>query len=126
MLRRVVESLEFSFLTMMLVGAGGPNRKIPCPNCLGAKKHEKVFEYDGAFQCLDCEAQWGALSGSPKMPERLLYTVTGEGCGGAAEHKKSNLTFIEAHQHAVGLQALGYENIRVAEQPPTAKAEERP
>lgn len=31
--------------------------------------HKRVFEYDGAFKCLDCEARWGAFPGKPKMPE---------------------------------------------------------
>lgn len=33
-------------------------------------KHARVFEYDGAFQCLVCKAKWGVLPGNPKMPER--------------------------------------------------------
>jgi hypothetical protein len=28
----------------------------------------RVFEYDGAFQCRDCHAEWGALPGHPIMP----------------------------------------------------------
>ena len=28
----------------------------------------RVFEYDGAFQCLNCHAEWGALPGHPVMP----------------------------------------------------------
>lgn len=31
--------------------------------------HKNVFEYDGSFSCLDCEAKWGAFSGNPKMTE---------------------------------------------------------
>jgi hypothetical protein len=31
--------------------------------------HVNVWEYDEAFKCLDCQAQWGALDGRPVMPE---------------------------------------------------------
>lgn len=31
--------------------------------------HKRVWEYDGAYRCLDCKAQWGALTGHPTMPE---------------------------------------------------------
>lgn len=30
--------------------------------------HSRVSEYDGAFRCIDCLAQWGALPGEPVMP----------------------------------------------------------
>jgi hypothetical protein len=30
--------------------------------------HKRVYEYDGAFKCLDCRAKWGALPGKPTMP----------------------------------------------------------
>ncbi len=30
--------------------------------------HKNVFEYDGAFRCMDCEKDWGALSGAPRTP----------------------------------------------------------
>lgn len=30
--------------------------------------HARVFEYDGAFQCLYCHGEWGALPGKPVMP----------------------------------------------------------
>lgn len=35
--------------------------------------HKKVFEYDGAFECTDCKAQWGALPGAPKEPPKLCF-----------------------------------------------------
>ena len=28
--------------------------------------HKRVYEYDGAFECVDCGSQWGALLGTPK------------------------------------------------------------
>ena len=40
--------------------------------------HKRVFEYDGAFHCLDCNAEWGALPGNPKMLEYCdVYTGAG-------------------------------------------------
>lgn len=32
----------------------------------------RVFEYDGAFWCLDCSCQWGALPGRPIMPTECI------------------------------------------------------
>ena len=37
--------------------------------------HARVWQYDGAYKCLDCQAQWGALPGHPKMPENCVYTT---------------------------------------------------
>lgn len=35
--------------------------------------HARVFHYDGAFKCLDCQTQWGALSDpEPQMPEECV------------------------------------------------------
>ncbi len=34
-----------------------------------APAHARVFEYDGAFKCLDCDGRWGVLPGNPEMPE---------------------------------------------------------
>lgn len=31
-------------------------------------QHKNVYEYDGAFKCMDCEKAWGALSGAPRTP----------------------------------------------------------
>ena len=36
--------------------------------------HARVFEYDGAYKCMECQAQWGALTGKPQMPERCEST----------------------------------------------------
>lgn len=34
-------------------------------------EHKKVFEYDGAFECKNCKASWGALTGAkPEPPEK--------------------------------------------------------
>lgn len=33
-----------------------------------SEPHSRVFEHDGAYECLDCKATWGALPGSPTMP----------------------------------------------------------
>ena len=30
--------------------------------------HKNVTEYDGAFHCCDCHAEWGALTGAPYTP----------------------------------------------------------
>jgi len=30
--------------------------------------HQRVWEYDGAFKCMDCKAQWGCLGGNPQIP----------------------------------------------------------
>ena len=38
--------------------------------------HKRVFEYDGAFKCLDCNSGWGALSGAPRTPPDLCTTNT--------------------------------------------------
>lgn len=32
-------------------------------------KHRNVNEYDGAYKCLDCQAQWGEIPGHPEMPD---------------------------------------------------------
>ena len=40
--------------------------------------HQRVHEYDGAFECLDCGAQWGALPGNPKEPFHCTPTKGGE------------------------------------------------
>lgn len=45
------------------------NAETPAP-AAGVPAHKRVFEYDGAFRCLDCGAEWGALPGHPVMPER--------------------------------------------------------
>lgn len=41
--------------------------------------HKRIWEYEGAFKCLDCQAKWGALSGRPTMPEvcdtRMIVTL---------------------------------------------------
>lgn len=37
--------------------------------------HLKVFEYDGAFKCLACHREWGALPGKPSMPEECKKTA---------------------------------------------------
>ncbi|WP_299076411.1 hypothetical protein [uncultured Paraglaciecola sp.] len=34
--------------------------------------HKHVFEYDGAFECVDCKSQWGAFPGKPTMPDKCL------------------------------------------------------
>lgn len=34
--------------------------------------HKRVYEYDGAMNCLDCHALWGALPGKPEMPTLCL------------------------------------------------------
>ena len=34
--------------------------------------HARVWEYDGAFKCLDCQVHWGALPGHPQMPENCV------------------------------------------------------
>lgn len=31
--------------------------------------HKFAYEYDGAFGCTRCKANWGALPGKPVMPE---------------------------------------------------------
>lgn len=31
--------------------------------------HARVFEYDGAYRCLDCGGLWGAVSGRPPVPK---------------------------------------------------------
>jgi hypothetical protein len=36
--------------------------------------HKRVFEYDGAFKCLNCHSSWGALSGAPRTPPDLCAT----------------------------------------------------
>jgi hypothetical protein len=36
--------------------------------------HKNVYEYDGAFKCLDCHSTWGAISGSPKTHPNLCTT----------------------------------------------------
>lgn len=38
--------------------------------------HRRVTEYDGAYWCLDCGAQWGALPGKPQMPARCSAAPT--------------------------------------------------
>lgn len=43
--------------------------------------HARVFEYDGAYQCLNCGGQWGALSGKPVMPVVCSRTVNSSGKG---------------------------------------------
>lgn len=45
------------------------NKPLPCPDH-PKSIHHRVYEYDGAFRCLNCKAQWGALPGKPTMPER--------------------------------------------------------
>ena len=35
-------------------------------------QHKRVFEYDGAFKCLDCQAGWGALRGAAPMPAECV------------------------------------------------------
>lgn len=43
-------------------------------------EHARVYEYDGALRCHDCDAAWGALPGNPTMPETCRRTVpTSEG-----------------------------------------------
>jgi len=32
--------------------------------------HEKIFEYDGAYECLKCGATWGALPGRDAQPPK--------------------------------------------------------
>ena len=32
--------------------------------------HARVFEYDGAYECLACKARWGAFPGRPVMPDK--------------------------------------------------------
>ena len=34
--------------------------------------HKRVYEYDGAFKCLDCQTMWGALPNRPKMPDECI------------------------------------------------------
>lgn len=49
--------------------------------------HLRVWEYDGAYKCLDCQAQWGALTGHPTMPElceRKVPLKPCPFCGGEA------------------------------------------
>lgn len=41
--------------------------------------HKRVFEYDGAFQCLDCRNQWGALPGKPSMVHQCSGAFVEEG-----------------------------------------------
>lgn len=43
--------------------------------------HERVFEYDGAFQCLNCHAEWGALPGKPVMAVSCSGAFVEEGHG---------------------------------------------
>ena len=40
--------------------------------------HQRVHEYDGAFECLDCGAQWGALPGNPKEPAQCVPAKGGD------------------------------------------------
>ena len=37
-----------------------------------ASPHQHIVGYDGAFHCLDCQAEWGALPGNPQMPDRCV------------------------------------------------------
>ena len=30
--------------------------------------HKRVWEYDGAFKCLDCQSKWGALPNALPAP----------------------------------------------------------
>lgn len=40
-------------------------------------EHKKVFEYDGAFECKNCKALWGALTGAkPEPPEHCQAEQT--------------------------------------------------
>lgn len=37
--------------------------------------HQRVFEYDGSFQCVKCQGQWGALPGNPAMPAECVKWI---------------------------------------------------
>lgn len=34
--------------------------------------HDCVYNYDGAFFCYTCRAEWGALPGHPEMPKECI------------------------------------------------------
>ena len=53
-----------------------PARGLDLP--VSVPTHALVYEYDGAFQCLHCNAQWGALPGNPKEPEHCTPAKGGE------------------------------------------------
>jgi hypothetical protein len=48
-------------------GSTGSDRR-NVGGCVTPEAHKRVYEYDGAFKCLDCRAKWGALPGKPTMP----------------------------------------------------------
>jgi hypothetical protein len=58
-------------------------RRAPAPETVPAETeiHARVFEYDGAFRCLTCRAQWGALPGRPTEPPTCIPSCAA--CGGA-------------------------------------------
>lgn len=43
--------------------------------------HRRMWEYDGAYKCLDCQAKWGVLDGQPSMPLICGARELGKGDG---------------------------------------------
>jgi NTP pyrophosphatase (non-canonical NTP hydrolase) len=63
----------------------------PIPAPASKPVHNRVYEYDGAFWCVHCDRQWGALPGSPTEPPTCSpapaseQTEQGKGCGVCAK-----------------------------------------
>jgi hypothetical protein len=47
---------------------------------LKVENHKRVSEYDGAYKCLDCKSEWGALQGNPEMPRECLVAGVRRPC----------------------------------------------
>lgn len=61
--------------------------------------HKRVFEYDGAHECLDCKARWGAFPGNPQMP--ISCVRGGESTVAEFTKAQENLDIFRTHFQAL-------------------------